>query len=219
MFLNLFTKDSLDAISTSLILAFVSTLISAILGISLGIILEEKDFKLKPLVIRLIRTLMALPPVVVGLVVYLLLMRKGPLGSLGWLFTIQAMVIAQVIIITPIMAGMTYSYAREIGPDISELIISLGGSKSDRRRLMLREMKSQIYFILITGFSRSISEVGAVILVGGNIKGRTRTMTTSISLLRSQGIYSEGIFLGAVLLVITFILQYLIEKLDLGDKL
>lgn len=213
-FENIFSNvGALDAIKTTLILSFSSTTISALLGIPLGLLLERHDFVGKKIIVRINRTLMGVPPVIIGLLVYLLLMRKGPLGSLNMLFTIKGMILAQVLIITPIISGLVYSYVDKRADIIRAFAKTMGANESQTNLLILKEIKNEIYFSIVTGFGRSISEVGAVMLVGGNIKGSTRTMTTAISLLKSQGIFEEGIFLGIILLLIAFILQ------SLGDYL
>ena len=188
-------------------MAFASTAISALIGIAAGLWLQKHSFPGKRVVIRINRTLMGVPPVVIGLIVYLLTMRGGLLGPLSLLFTVRGMILAQVLIITPIISGMVYSYADSAVPAIRAFAVTMGANERQTARLILSELRNELYFCIITGFGRSISEVGAVMLVGGNIKGHTRTMTTTISLLKSQGIYSEGIGLGLGLLVIAFILQ------------
>ncbi|MEF9839631.1 MAG: hypothetical protein RR791_01570, partial [Lachnospiraceae bacterium] len=110
--------------------------------------------------------------------------------------------------------GMIYSYARESAPSIRVFGITMGATKWQTTKLIIKELKKEIYFCMITGFGRSISEVGAVMLVGGNIKGQTRTMTTAISLLKSQGIFTEGVALGMVLLIMAFILQWICDMLQ-----
>lgn len=201
----------LDAIRVTFLLAFSSTLLSSVFGIAIGLLLEHFSFPGKRLVIRINRTLMGVPPVVVGLLVYLLLMRRGPLGSLQLLFTILGMLMAQTLIITPIISGMIYSYACRFVPAIRVFAITMGAGKWQTIKLIFSELRKEIYFCMVTGFGRSISEVGAVMLVGGNIKGSTRTMTTTISLLKSQGIFTEGVGLGVLLLVMAFILQCLCD--------
>ena len=208
---------AIDAIKVTLLLAFSSTLISTILGVTFGMLLEKYHLPFKKLIVRINRTLMGVPPVVIGLVVYLLLMRRGPLGSLSLLFTIRGMIIAQVLIITPIISGTVYAYAAKFAPQVRNFAKTVGASPRQTDLLVLKEMRSEIYFAIVTGFGRSISEVGAVMLVGGNIKGRTRTMTTTISLLKSQGIYSEGIMLGIILLVMAFIVQTIAERIKKED--
>ena len=200
-----------DAIRVTFLLAFSSTLLSSAFGIAIGLLLEHFSFPGKSLVIRINRTLMGVPPVVVGLLVYLLLMRRGPLGSLQLLFTIPGMLIAQTLIITPIISGMIYSYACRFVPAIRVFAITMGAGKWQTVKLIFSELRKEIYFCMVTGFGRSISEVGAVMMVGGNIKGSTRTMTTTISLLKSKGIFTEGVGLGVLLLVMAFILQCLCD--------
>lgn len=200
-----------EAIKVTFQMAVCSTLISSVLGITLGLLLERVNFPGKRIVVRINRTLMGVPPVVVGLFVYMLIMRRGPLGSLGLLFTVQGMILAQTLIITPIICGMTYSYAVTAAPAVRVFAKTMGASKWQTFLLMLREMKYELYFAMVSGFGRSISEVGAVMLVGGNIKGHTRTMTTTISLLKSQGIFQEGLVLGVLLLVMAFVIQCLAD--------
>lgn len=201
----------LSVVKVTLIMAFSSTAISSFLGIIFGLFLEQARFPGKRIIIRINRTLLGIPPVVVGLIVYMLLMKNGPLGAFSLLFTIRGMVIAQTIIITPIIASMVYSYAVKSAPAVRVFAITMGANKRQTKLLLLKEMKNEIYFAVVTGFGRSISEVGSVMLVGGNIKDRTRTMTTAISMLKSQGIFTEGVTLGILLLIFAFILQWAAE--------
>lgn len=196
-----------SAILVTLRMAVTSTFLSAVLGTFLGLVMERYSFPGKRLAVRINRTLMGVPPVVVGLLVYMLTMRRGPLGKLELLFTVEGMILAQTIIITPIICGMVYTYAAKTAPGIRVFAKTMGAGKLQTDLLLLKEMKHEIYFAVVTGFGRSISEVGAVMLVGGNIKGHTRTMTTAISLLKSQGIFTEGLTLGILLLIMAFILQ------------
>lgn len=199
------------AIYVTLLMGFVSTFIATCFGIMFGLLLEKYHFPFKNAVLRVNKTLMGVPPVVIGLVVYMLVMRRGPLGAFGLLFTIPGMIIAQILIITPIITGMVHTVAQKQAPQMRAFAKSMGANEKQTFWLVIRELRSEMYFAVITGFGRSISEVGSVMLVGGNIKGATRTMTTSISLLKSQGIFTEGIFLGVILLLISFILQLLVE--------
>ena len=196
-----------SAILVTLRMAVTYTFLSAVLGTFLGLVMERYSFPGKRLAVRINRTLMGVPPVVVGLLVYMLTMRRGPLGKLELLFTVEGMILAQTIIITPIICGMVYTYAAKTAPGIRVFAKTMGAGKLQTDLLLLKEMKHEIYFAVVTGFGRSISEVGAVMLVGGNIKGHTRTMTTAISLLKSQGIFTEGLTLGILLLIMAFILQ------------
>ena len=219
---GVFTNPAvLSAIKVTFEMAFASTLISAALGVAIGLWLQNHDFTGKNVVVRINRTLMGVPPVVIGLLVYLLTMRGGLLGPLALLFTVKGMVLAQILIITPIISGMVFSYAESAVPAIRAFARTMGADRRQTDRLILSELRNEIYFCIITGFGRAISEVGSVMLVGGNIKGHTRTMTTMISLLKSQGIYSEGIGLGILLLIMAFILQTLsdmVRKEQIRDE-
>lgn len=207
------TPETLGIIGTTLRMTLTSTAIGSALGIALGLLLERARFPGKKIVVRLCRTLMGTPPVVVGLVVYLLLMRRGPLGFLGWIFTVPGMVFAQVLIITPIVCGMVYSYAVRSAPQIRAFAKTMGAGPLRAKLLMIREMRGEIYFSVIAAFGRAISEVGAVMIVGGNIMGRTRVMTTAITLMRNMGNYAQAITLGIVLLVLAFLIQSLSDFL------
>jgi len=213
-----FNSDTLGIIGVTLKMSFFSTLISTVLGTALGLLLEKNNFPGKRIAVRLCRTLMGTPPVVVGLVVYILLMRQGPLGFLGLLFTIEAMVIAQVLLITPIITGMVYTYAVRCAPSIRIFAKTMGANNFQTKLLFVRELKGEFYFAIVTAFSRAISEVGAVMIVGGNIQHRTRTMTTAISMLRNMGDFSQGITLGILLMVIAFTLQSLSDMLRKNEK-
>ena len=215
----IFDSETIRIIGVTLRISFASTIIASILGIIIGLFLERKNFPGKRAAVRLCRTLMGTPPVVAGLVVYLLLMRRGPFGSMQLLFTVQAMVIAQVFIITPIIAGMVYTYACRSAQAIRAFAKTMGANRFQTQLLLIKEMSGEIYFAVITAFSRAISEVGAVMIVGGNIQNKTRTMTTAISMLRNMGNFSQGITLGILLLVIAFILQSLSDLFHKGEAL
>ena len=194
-------------IAVTLRVTISSTLISFILGVHLGIWLQGINFKGKWLVVNINRTLMAVPPVVIGLVVYLLLMRNGPLGFLGLLFTVEAMIIAQVLLITPIICGAVHSAAERDANNIRAFARTMGANKWQTLRLLVKELSGGIYFALVAGFGRAISEVGAIMIVGGNIRHHTRTMNTAIVMLRNQGDFERAINFGIVLMVIAFALQ------------
>ena len=214
---TIFNPEILEIIGITLRMSFASTLISALLGTCFGLFLEKNKFPGKRIVVRVCRTFMGMPPVVAGLIVYLLLMRRGPFGFMGLLFTIEAMVIAQIILITPIITGMVYTYAVRCAPQIRMFARTMGANRLQTQLLFIREMKGEFYFAVVTAFSRAISEVGAVMIVGGNIQHRTRTMTTAISMLRNMGDFSQGITLGILLLVIAFVLQSLSDLLQKKD--
>lgn len=214
------TLDSelLQIIGTTLRMALFSSAISAVLGTALGLLLERVCFPGKRLVVRLNRTLMGAPPVVVGLVVYLLFMRKGVFGFLDILFTVPAMIIAQVMIITPIVCGMVYSAAQRNANRIRAFGVTMGANRLQTQVLLMRELSAEIYFAWISGFGRAISEVGAIMIVGGNIQHKTRTMTTAITLLRNKGSYAEAVSLGVILLLIAFLIQIIADSLQRKEQ-
>jgi len=200
-------------------MSFFSTLISTVLGIVFALLLEKHNFFGKRIVVRICRTLMGMPSVVAGLIVYLLLMRRGPFGSFGLLFTIEAMIIAQVILITPIITGMVYTYAVRSAPLMRMFAKTMGANRLQTLFLFIKEMKNELYFTVIIAFSRAISEVGAVMIVGGNIQYKTRTMTTAITMLRNMGDFSQGITLGIILLLMAFLLQSLSDLLRKNEAI
>jgi len=218
-YFDFFDFETLEIIGITLRMSLASTIIASVLGIIFGLFLERNHFPGKRIVVRICRTLMGMPSVVAGLIVYLLLMRRGPFGSWNLLFTVKAMVIAQVILITPIVTGMIYTYAARSAPAIRNFARTMGAGRLQTQILFIREMSSEIYFSVITAFSRSISEVGAVMIVGGNIQHKTRTMTTTISMLRNLGNFNQGVTLGIMLLALTFILQSLADFFHKGEAL
>ena len=183
-------------------------LISALFGIPGGAWLALTEFPGKRGVTALVYTGMGLPPVVVGLLVYLVLSRSGVLGELGWLFTVQAMVIAQVIIATPLVTGITMSSILGVDPNLRPQLRALGATRLQTTRAILYEARLGVLVGLIAGFGRVIAEVGAVILVGGNIAGKTRVLTTAIVLETRQGNFDLALALGFVLLLIAFLLNF-----------
>jgi tungstate transport system permease protein len=148
---------------------------------------------------------MGFPPVVVGLFVYLLLSRSGPLGSLGWLFTPRAMIVAQTIIAFPLVAGFTMAAVMGVDPNLRQQVLSLGATPWQITLAILSEAKVGVVVSIIAGFGSIISEVGAVMLVGGNIAGSTRVLTTAIVLETRQGAFDLAITLGIILLSLSFL--------------
>jgi tungstate transport system permease protein len=199
--------EVLGIVATTLRMALSSTAIAAVLGTVFGLALERARFPGKKLVVRINRTLMGVPPVVIGLVVYLALMRRGPLGMFEMLFSVNAMILAQVLIITPIICGMVYSAAQRNAGRIRDFGRTMGANRAQTQLLLVRELGNEIYFAVVAGFGRAVSEVGAVMIVGGNIRHKTRTMTTAITVLRNTGDYAIAIYLGLALLAVAFIIQ------------
>ena len=156
---------------------------------------------------RVLNTLMGLPPVVAGLLVFFLLSRSGPLGSLKLLYTVSAMVIAQVLLITPIVAGLSASIVSGISPRLRETARGMGLSRHAEFFCLLYECRGQFLSVVLTAFGRSIAEVGAVSIVGGNVQYKTRVMTTAIMLETNKGNFEFAVSLGVVLLLIAFIIN------------
>jgi tungstate transport system permease protein len=178
--------------------------ISMVMGIPVGTWLALVRFPGKRLVIALVYTGMGFPPVVIGLLVYLFLSRSGPLGELGWLFTIRAMVVAQVILSTPLIVGVTMSSVMGVDPTLRIQLRALGATRWQAVRAILAEARFGVIVGIVAGFGSIISEVGAVMLVGGNIEGRTRVLTTAVVLETRQGNFDVALALGIILLAIAF---------------
>ncbi len=192
-------------------------LVSTVLGIPSGAWLGQRGFIGRRLVIAFLYTGMGLPPVVVGLFVYLLLSHNGPLGGLGWLFTPRAMILAQVIISFPEVAGFTMAAVMGVDPNLRFQVLSLGATPRQATLAVLYEARFGILVSVIAGFGAIISEVGAVMLVGGNIEGFTRVLTTAIVLQTRQGNFDMAIALGIVLLAIAFLVNLAMLKLQGGS--
>lgn len=194
-------------------------LISTLIGIPLGVFLGLKRFFGRRLVIALMYTGMGFPPVVIGLFVYLMLSRTGPLGSLHSplvpaLFTPGAMILAQSIISFPLVAGFTMAAVMGVDPNLRQQVMALGATQQQAAWTVLMEAKVGVIVAVIAGFGGIISEVGAVMLVGGNIDGRTRVLTTAIVLETRKGNFELAIALGAILLGITFLVNLAMLRLQ-----
>lgn len=196
----------------SLFVSVLSTLIASTAGIALGIPVSIKDFRLKRLLMRVTDTLMSIPPVLMGLVVYLLLSRNGPFGGLQLLFTPAAMIIAQTLLIIPIVFGLTCSTLSRTAQEVKKTCLSLGAQSRDVFVAIIKESKIQILTLVTVAFGRAISEVGAVMMVGGNIKGHTRVMTTFIALETGKGNFTEAIIIGIILLFISFLINSILHR-------
>lgn len=192
-----------EIVMLSLLVSGAALILSAALGLPLGALLALRGFWGRRALIALVYTGMGLPPVVVGLGVYLLLSRSGPLGWLGWLFTPRAMIMAQTIISLPVVAGLTMSAIEGVDPALRLQLRALGATPAQVTRSLLWEARMGVLVALIAGFGAIISEVGAVMLVGGNIAGSTRVLTTAIVLETRKGEFALALALAFVLLTIT----------------
>jgi tungstate transport system permease protein len=188
--------------------------ISSLLGVPLGAWLGLSQFRAKRLLAALVHTGMALPPVVVGLVVYLLLSHSGPLAALDWLFTPQAMILAQTVLALPWVIGITMTAITTVPPDLLLQVRSLGASQWQARWTLLREVRQSVMLAVAAAFGRSISEVGAVLIVGGNIQGHTRVLTTAIVLETGKGRFGLALALGAWLLALALVANLVIVRLQ-----
>jgi tungstate transport system permease protein len=194
-------------VELSLRVSLTATLLSACLGLPLGAVIAVSRFPGRQGLTVLLNALMGLPPVVVGLVVYLLLSRAGPLGAFGILFTPAAMVIAQTILIVPIIAALSRQIVADAWSEYREQLTSLGASTGTAMLTLLWDTRFSLLIVLLAGFGRAIAEVGAVMIVGGNIDGVTRVMTTTIALETSKGDLPLALALGLVLIAIVVIVN------------
>ncbi|MDZ7853193.1 MAG: ABC transporter permease [Halomonas sp.] len=194
--------DLIGIVALSLQVSLSAVLIAALIALPLGAALSLWRFPGRGALIVMLNALMGLPPVVAGLAVYLLLSRAGPLGEFGLLFTPSAMVIAQVILVLPIIAALTRQQVEELHGEYREQLASMGVSRARRIPTLLWDARFGLTTVMLAGFGRASAEVGAVMIVGGNIDGVTRVMTTAIVLETSKGNLPLALGLGMVLLVL-----------------
>lgn len=192
--------------------------ISTIVGVPLGALFGLARFRGKRVITLLLYTGMGLPPVVVGVFVYILLSRSGPLGPLSWLFTPSAMIAAQTIIAFPLVTGLTMSAVAGVDPALRQQVFALGATRWQTSWAVLREARIGVTAAIVAAFGGIISEVGAVMLVGGNIEGQTRVLTTAIVLYTRQGDFALAMALGAILIGLTFVANMLLVRLQGKSK-
>jgi tungstate transport system permease protein len=202
----------------SLKVSLLATLISLILGIGVGLLLALNTFPGKRLVISLINTGMGLPPVVVGLFVTIMLWRSGPFGFLEILYTPTAIIIAQAVIATPIIAGISLAALQQLPPDLRLQILTLGATRAQMVWTLLKEARLPLLAAVMAGFGGVISEVGASIMVGGNIKGSTRVLTTATVMETSKGNFDMAIALSLLLLLLTFAVNAALTHIQQRDR-
>lgn len=206
-------KEILHIIGVTLRMSFFSTTVSCLMGMPLGVLMTSTSFKGKRTVRKIINTLMGLPPVVAGLIVYMLFTKNGILGSLGLLFTVEIMVIAQCLLITPVVISLTSGVCSVNSKNLIETAKGLAFSKTKTMWLFLSQNRKALLSVVLTAFGRSIAEVGAVSIVGGNIQWKTRVMTTAIMLETNKGNFTFALCLGIVLLLISFAVNILASLL------
>ena len=200
-------SDIFEITALSLQVSTIATLVSLLIGLPLGTWLALGSFRGRSFILSIVNTGMALPPVVVGLVVAMTLWRSGPLGSLRLIYTPWAIVIAQTIISAPVVIGLTAAALAALGPRLQQQLLGLGASRMQMIWHLWREARLPLLAALMAGFGSVISEVGASMMVGGNIRGQTRVLTTAIVLETSKGEFERALALSALLLVITYLIN------------
>jgi len=198
----------------SLQVSALATVISLLIGLPFGTWLALGNFRGRSFILSIINTGMALPPVVVGLVVAITLWRSGPLGDLNLIYTPVAIIIAQTIISAPIVTGLTAAALEAIDPRLQQQLLGLGASRAQMVWLLWREARLPLLAALMAGFGSVISEVGASMMVGGNIKGQTRVLTTAIVLETGKGEFNQALALSALLLVITYLINLALTSIQ-----
>lgn len=202
-----FDAEMVEIVMLSLSVSLTAVVLAGLVGLPFGALIAVARFPGRGAVVATLNALMGLPPVVVGLVVYLLLSRSGPLGFLGWLFTPTAMVIAQFAIITPLVAALSRQAIEDLWEEYHELLRSLDVSMASTVGTLIWDGRQRLLTTLLAGYGRAIAEVGAVIIVGGNIAHVTRVMTTAIALETSKGDLALALGLGIVLLLISLLIN------------
>ena len=191
----------------SLQVSIIATLISLLIGLPFGTWLALGNFRGRSLLLSIVNTGMALPPVVVGLVVAMTLWRSGPLGGLRLIYTPIAIIIAQTVISAPVVMGLTAAALEALDPRLQQQLLGLGASRIQMIWMLWREARLPLLAALMAGFGSVISEIGASMMVGGNIKGQTRVLTTAIVLETSKGEFEKALALSALLLILTYLIN------------
>ncbi|MEP1768790.1 MAG: ABC transporter permease [Sulfitobacter sp.] len=210
--------DLVEITLRSLQVSLSALVIASVIALPFGTWLAIKRFRYRRATIATLNALMGLPPVVVGLIVYLLLSRSGPFGVLGLLFTPVAMIIAQVIIITPLIASITHQAMRELWSEYHDLLISLNTSNRQRVLTLIWDGRRALLTGALAGFGRAIGEVGAIMIVGGNIDHATRVLTTAIALETGKGDFSLALGLGFILIALALLVNFAIHSLSRTER-
>ncbi|MDI6735402.1 MAG: ABC transporter permease [bacterium] len=204
-------KEIIGIVFLSIVVSGTATVLSGALAIPVGIFLAVKEFRFKRFLTAILNTSLAFPAVLIGLLVYIFLSRRGPLGAFELLFTPYAIIIAQAILATPIIATLVLSALKGIAKDVQDVSYSLGANKYQMALILIKEGKFAFLTSVITGFSRVIGETGMTLMVGGNIKGETRVMTTTIALETMKGNFEIGIAVGLVLLFVAIVINIILQ--------
>ncbi|MFA5895647.1 MAG: ABC transporter permease [Thermoplasmata archaeon] len=201
-------------VALTLLVAGTSTLIGAVLGVPAGAFVALKKFRGRNFVRTLAFTFYGFPPVLAGLLVYLVLSRSGPLGFLGWLFTPIGMIVAQSLLVVPIVMGVTISAVMAVEKRLHDTALTLGADERQWRATAIHEARIGVLTAVMVGFGRAVSEVGAVLIVGGNIAGQTRVLTTVIVLETSAAHYLEATIFGVILFILAFAIFAVLQRLQ-----
>jgi len=210
--------DLVEITLLSLRVSLSALVVASLIALPFGTWLAIRRFSYRRAAIATLNALMGLPPVVFGLIVYLLLSRSGPFGVLGLLFTPTAMIIAQVIIITPLIASITHQAMRELWAEYHDLLISLNTSKRQRVMTLIWDGRRTLMTAALAGFGRAIGEVGAIMIVGGNIDHATRVLTTAIALETGKGDFALALGLGFVLIALALVVNLTIHALSRTER-
>lgn len=212
------TSDIFDITLLSLQVSTIATLVSLWIGLPLGTWLALGSFRGRSFLLSVVNTGMALPPVVVGLVVAMSLWRSGPFGDLKLIYTPWAIIIAQTIISAPVVTGLTAAALEALDPRLQQQLLGLGASRPQMIWMLWREARLPLLAALMAGFGSVISEVGASMMVGGNIKGQTRVLTTAIVLETSKGEFEKALALSALLLILTYLINLALTLIQQKGK-
>jgi tungstate transport system permease protein len=213
-----FDADVMEYAGRSLVIATISTLIASVLGIPLGILIAENDFPAKRAVVTILNTLLAVPTVVVGLVVYMLLCHKGPLGGLGLLLTVPGIIIGEVLLILPIVTALTVAAVGRTDRDVRKTALALGASSRQAHWTVVCESRFGVLAAVVAAFGRVVSEVGVAMILGGNIDRFTRTMTTAVVRYIDMAEFALALALGIVLLSISLSINVLFQCFQGGGR-
>lgn len=212
-----FDAELYSITALTLFISTTATFVSLLLGITGGTALALSDFPGRKLVVSLVNTGMGVPPVVVGLFVSLMLWRSGPFGDFGLLYTPAAMIIAQIAIATPIVMGVSLAAMQSLNPKLKLQLLALGATRAQMVLLLVKEARLPLLAAVMAGFGGVISEIGASMMVGGNIKGYTRVLTTATAMETSRGNFDLAIALGLILMALAFGVNFILTRIQQGS--
>jgi len=207
-------REVFSIVLLSFSVSLTAVLFSSLISLPLSLLLALKKFPGNRFIVNTINSLMAVPAVAIGLVIYLIISRRGPLGVLGLLYTPWAMIIAQAILATPIITSLSHQTLKRVGSMVKETAVSLGASGWQMVITVVKEAKSSLVAAFIVGFARVIGETGMTMMVGGNIRGATRVMTTAIALETMKGDFELAVALGIILLIVAFVVNIILQTMQ-----